>query len=104
MIYLASYDYLMGIVVKTEALNNKTEHKSILTNREIEYLALVALGYKNNIVAKSLSVSQSTVKKTLEKIFKKLNAKDRTNAVAIAFTHNFLSNEMLLNFKEKYNL
>ena len=54
MIYLASYDYLMGIVVKTEALNNKTEHKSILTNREIEYLALVALGYKNNIVAKNI--------------------------------------------------
>ena len=94
----------MGTVAKIETLSEKCEHKSILTDREIEYLALVALGYKNNVVAQCLSVAETTVKKTLEKIFKKLNAKDRTNAVAIAFIHNFLNSDILSESKQKYSL
>ena len=77
----------MGLRAITIELDNQSEYKNILTNREMEYLCLVALGYHNNIIAKNLFVTRNTVKKTLEKIFKKLNAKDRANAVAIAFTH-----------------
>ena len=48
---------------------NKTTHN--LTQREIEYLALVALGLSNNKIAEKLFVTTSTVKKTLENIFRK---------------------------------
>lgn len=53
-------------------------NENILTPREIEYLALAALGFKNLQIAEILVVTQSTVKKMLESIFSKLNAKDRT--------------------------
>ncbi len=56
-------------------------NENILTPREIEYLALAALGFKNLQIAEILVVTQSTVKKMLESIFSKLNAKDRTHAV-----------------------
>ncbi len=91
------------------SLNTKdiSQIKTILTKREIEYLSLVALGYKNLQIAKILSVSRSTVKKTLENIFFKLKAKDRANAVTIAFIHEILSEKIITNnlakFKEKIN-
>ena len=88
--------------------DKENDNKSIiLTSREIEYLSLVALGYKNLQIAQILSVSKSTVKKTLEKIFVKLKAKDRAHAVAIAFVHNIISEKIITNniaiFKEKIN-
>ncbi len=49
----------------------------VLTSREIEYLSLIALGYKNNDIAKILSVTTSTVRKTVESIFRKSKAKTR---------------------------
>ena len=66
-----------------DILNNnigiENKHNS-LTNRELEYLSLVALGYMNKKIAEKLIVTLSTVKKTLENIFRKLNANDRANA------------------------
>lgn len=80
------------------------DEKSLLTPREIEYLALVALGYKNNEIAKILYVSYSTVKKTLELIFDKLNAKNRANAVAILFMNGMLTFNQIEKIKSDYNL
>lgn len=73
--------------------------KSVLTPREVEYLALVALGYKNNEIAKILYVSYSTVKKTLELIFGKLNAKNRAHAVAILFMTGILTSNQIKKIK-----
>ena len=87
-----------------QALNNQSKDKIVLTTREIDYLSLVALGYHNDVIAKILFVSTSTVKKTLENIFKKLNAKDRANAVAIAFIHKIITMQSLSEFEGKYNL
>ena len=78
--------------------------KSILTAREVEYLSMVAFGFKNRMIADILFVSKSTVKKTLENIFKDLNAKDRANAVAIAFVHEIITPESLETIAKKYNL
>ena len=78
--------------------------QAVLTERELEYLSLVALGLRNKIVANYLCVSVSTVKKTLENIFRKLNAKDRTNAVAIAFLHNLITSKFITKICDKYNL
>lgn len=82
--------------------NHISISKNILTNREMEYLSMVALGYKNNVIAKNLFVTNSTVKKTLENIYRKLNAKDRANAIAIAFTHKILSAEIINNYTKYY--
>lgn len=65
--------------------------KRCLTPRELEYLSLVALGFKNPVIAQILFVSFSTVKKTLESVFRKIKAKDRANAVAICFCHEVLT-------------
>lgn len=83
--------------------NNSTNTYN-LTCREAEYLALVAMGFKNVEIAKIFFVSKNTVKKTLENIFLKLLAKDRANAVAIAFLHGQLNNCILTQTLEKYNL
>lgn len=76
----------------------------VLTSREVEYLALVVLGYHNNQIAKILYVSFYTVKKTLEKIFNKLHAIDRANAVAIAFTHKILDIKVITKTMKTYNI
>lgn len=54
-----------------------------LTVREIEVLQLVAAGNRNRDVAGKLSVAEETVKSHISHIMEKLNASDRTQAVAI---------------------
>ena len=87
-------------------LKNKTgkTRKHHLTAREIEYLSLVAMGFKNIEIAKTLSVTESTVKKTLEAVFQKLFAKDRANAVAIAFIHDVINAQILSIIVKKYQI
>ena len=69
----------------------------ILTRREIEYLALLALGCENLEIAAKLVVSTSTVKKTLENVFRKLKARNRAHAVSKAFTLGILTPQLLTN-------
>ena len=71
--------------------NSRTLRHHILTQREIEYLSLAALGYKNKQISKILFVSYSAVKKTFETVYRKLSAKDRANAVAEAFVLGILT-------------
>ena len=83
--------------------NNIQKVKQIFTKREIEYLAFLAHGYHNSQIALKLSVTLSTVKKTIEVIFRKLNAKDRANAVAIGFILGILNADIMSKIAEKYN-
>lgn len=55
-----------------------------LTPREIEVLRLVASGKSNKAIAETLFVSEKTVKTHLTNIFRKLEAKDRTEAAVWA--------------------
>jgi DNA-binding NarL/FixJ family response regulator len=52
-----------------------------LTNREIEILTLVAKGLTNKVVAYKLSISDRTVQGHIARIFEKLHAASRTDAV-----------------------
>jgi len=61
-----------------------------LTKRELEVLRLVAAGSSNDDIAQTLSITATTVKKHLGNILGKLNAKNRTQAVARARTLNLL--------------
>lgn len=56
----------------------------VLSEREIEVLRLVAIGYANQEIAGHLVVSITTVKKHLEHIYSKLQVHSRTAAVARA--------------------
>ncbi|MEJ8851813.1 LuxR C-terminal-related transcriptional regulator [Variovorax rhizosphaerae] len=55
-----------------------------LTRKEIHVLQLLAEGYSNSAMAEKLFVSESTVRTHLRSINLKLDAKSRTQAVAIA--------------------
>ena len=54
-----------------------------ITKRELEILALIALGMSNREIAEKLFVSENTVKTHSSRLFDKLSAKRRTQAVQI---------------------
>lgn len=55
-----------------------------LTVREVEVLSHIAGGNRNRDIAEKLFISEETVKVHIKHIMDKLNASDRTQAVAIA--------------------
>jgi DNA-binding NarL/FixJ family response regulator len=61
------------------------ERSTPLSKRESEILQKVADGSTTRQVANELGISPHTVKTHLERIFEKLDANDRAQAVAIAF-------------------
>lgn len=61
-----------------------------LTEREIRVLRSIAQGNSNKEAADELNVSMETVKANLKTILAKLNARDRTHAVAIAIRRGVL--------------
>jgi DNA-binding NarL/FixJ family response regulator len=63
-------------------------HFTNLTQREIEVLQSLKDGVSNNKLADELFVSEHTIKSHLYKIFKKLDVKNRNQA--IAWAHKFL--------------
>ena len=58
-----------------------------LTPREAEVLALIADGLSNAEIAERLVVSHATVKTHVNRIFMKVGARDRAQAVRYAFQH-----------------
>ena len=58
-----------------------------LTARELEVLRLIAAGLSNGEIAAALVVSGATVKTHVNRIFAKIGARDRAQAVRYAFEH-----------------
>ena len=71
--------------VSPEVAAGIAEHAadSVLTPREVEVLRLVAGGNANKEIAVRLSLTEETVKAHIRSILGKLEANDRTHAVAI---------------------
>lgn len=65
-----------------------------LTDREAEVLTLVAQGYTNKAIAVQLSISDRTVQGHLAKIFIKLQAASRTEAVMRAVSLGWISADL----------
>ncbi len=61
-----------------------------LTDREISILRLVAGGYSNKEIGRSLHLSEGTVKNYISDILVKLDCRDRTHAVLKAITQRLL--------------
>jgi DNA-binding NarL/FixJ family response regulator len=55
-----------------------------LTPREIEVLRLVSLGEGNDAIARALRITERTVKFHLQNAYRKLGARNRTEAAALA--------------------
>lgn len=72
-------------LIPPEIAANLAEHYSdeTLTVREIEVLQQVAGGNRNRDIAEKLFITEETVKVHIKHIMEKLNASDRTQAVAI---------------------
>ncbi len=64
-------------------LNEESLRELSITRRELEILELIAKGLSNREIAEKLFVSESTVKTHSSRLFDKLSAKRRTQAVQI---------------------
>jgi DNA-binding NarL/FixJ family response regulator len=62
-----------------------------LTPREAEVLRLIAGGQSNREIARSLFVSEATVKTHVNRIFAKTSSRDRAQAIRYAYTHGYAS-------------
>jgi DNA-binding CsgD family transcriptional regulator len=61
-----------------------------LTSRELEVLRLIAAGKTNRDIATSLVVSEHTVARHVQNIFRKLRVSSRSAATAFAFEHDLV--------------
>jgi DNA-binding NarL/FixJ family response regulator len=76
----------------TNALPNAADRRAsedprlqTLTERELEVLRAVATGLTNNEIARDLQLSESTVKTHVSRALAKIGARDRVQAVIIAY-------------------
>jgi NarL family two-component system response regulator LiaR len=61
-----------------------------MTERDIEVLAMVARGLSDKEIARKLSVSESTVKSHLRAVYRRLDVRNRAQAVAFAIEKRLL--------------
>ncbi|GFE87680.1 response regulator [Steroidobacter agaridevorans] len=65
-----------------------------LSDREIEVLALVAVGNSNKEIGALLSITEETAKAHVKRIIAKLGANDRTHAVTLAMSRGMLASPL----------
>ena len=65
------------------AVNSRKQEELEITPRELEILELIAKGMSNREIAEKLFVSENTVKTHSSRVFDKLGAKRRTQAVQL---------------------
>lgn len=90
---------------KRELINNYlyNTNNNALSNQEKICLILVVNGFSNKEIANFLFITESTVKKIFESIFKKLNVHNRACAVATAIFLNIITEEMCSDFEKNCN-
>ena len=82
---------IAGPVIRRMAADARVEGaKSDLTAREIQILEAVADGHSNKQIGATLAIAEDTVKTHLRRLFEKLGAQDRAQAVAIALRQHLI--------------
>ncbi len=74
---------VQGLVKATEQQASAADAVK-LTGRESDILKLVSEGLSNKAIGRQLAISENTIKYHLKKIMQKLDAQNRTEAVAYA--------------------
>ena len=69
--------YVMG---KSKKNISPNQDEMVLTSREIEILAMISIGAKNEEIAEKLCISPNTVKTHIYNIFKKIDVPNRLQA------------------------
>lgn len=82
-------------VIKTfrNLVPEETTPFTLLTDRELEVLKLIAKGYSNEKIAEQLVISMGTVKGHVSNILSKLHLVDRTQAAAYAWQEGIVRRE-----------
>ncbi len=77
--------------IQPEVANALATHSvdPALTDRELQVLTLLADGHSNREIARELRVHEDTAKGHVSNVLSKLGARDRTQAVMIAFKRGF---------------
>jgi DNA-binding NarL/FixJ family response regulator len=75
---------------ESDGANSGKDLYSPLSSREVEILDYIARGNSNKEIAKSLKISDQTVKNHITSILKKLSVNDRTAAVVHALRHGWI--------------
>lgn len=73
------------VAAATRGAAPRTAEIEGLTTREVEVLRLIASGMSNTEIARSLVVSEATVKTHVNHLFAKAGLRDRAQAVAFAY-------------------
>ena len=81
-------------IFEGKKLNDKN-NKFLLTNREIEVIKLVIDGYKQAEIAQKLYVSVPTIKKHIQKIYRKFGVNSKSEAIKF-IKNNSILNEIIL--------
>lgn len=71
-------------MITTEHVRGSDETRT-LSLRELEVLELIAEGYSSGDIARALWISEETVRTHVRRILRRLGARTRAHAVAIAF-------------------
>jgi DNA-binding NarL/FixJ family response regulator len=69
----------------TAAERLDADRLSVLTDRELEVLRLIGRGCSNTEITQGLWISEATVKTHITRIFRKLDLRDRAQAVVLAY-------------------
>lgn len=81
---------VLGEISRLSRRRRVREDWETLTDREMDVLKLMAQGCSNKEIAKSLTISEKTVKNHITNIFRKLQVDDRTQAVLFAIKHHLV--------------
>lgn len=73
--------YPVTVPAEPFVVNSKKQEELEITPRELEILELIASGMSNREIAEKIFVSENTVKTHSSRVFDKLGAKRRTQAV-----------------------
>ncbi len=89
-------DQVVTNKILTQVLGTKpSQTMEELTDRELEVLALAGRGYTNKAIGIHLSISDRTVQGHLARVFKKLQASSRTEAVMRAVAMGWLPSNLV---------
>lgn len=81
-------------LIKEVAAERVTPNEEVrLTRRELDVIKLLVQGKSNKDMAEVMFISEKTVKNHLTSIFRKLNVRDRTQAVLYALKHQLVKAE-----------